>query len=76
LTPAKETGGEYMYNKGFSSIDVEKLRKDMRDDRLGAYFSGGFGAALVESADIDRASPEKLIEVARKQGIDLRKYQK
>jgi hypothetical protein len=38
----------------------------MRDDRLGAYFSGGFGAALVESADIDRASPEKLIEAARK----------
>ena len=34
-------------------IDIEKLRKDLRDESLGAYFGGGFGASLIESFDID-----------------------
>ena len=63
-----------MYNESIT-IDIEKLRDDMRDDCLGAYFGGGFDAALMESFDVDRASPEKLIEKARNQGVDLRKYQ-
>ena len=57
------------------TIDVDRLRDDMRDECLGAYFGGGFGAALIESFDIDRATPEKLVEMAQNQGIDLRKYQ-
>ena len=47
----------------------------MRDECLGAYFGGGFGAALIESFDVDRATPEKLVEMAQNQEIDLRKYQ-
>ena len=57
------------------TIDVNRLRDDMRDECLGAYFGGGFGAALIESFDVDRATPEKLVEMAQNQGIDLRKYQ-
>ena len=57
------------------TIDVDRLRDDMRDECLGAYFGGGFGAALIESFDVDRATPEKLGEMAQNQGIDLRKYQ-
>ncbi len=57
------------------TIDVDRLRDDMRDECLGAYFGGGFGAALIESFDVDRATPEKLVEMAQNQGIDLRKYQ-
>lgn len=57
------------------TIDVDRLRDDMRDECLGAYFGGGFGAALFESFDVDRASPEKLVEMAQNQGIDLRRYQ-
>lgn len=36
---------------------------------------GGFGAALIESFDIDRATPEQLVEMAQSQGINLRNYQ-
>lgn len=57
------------------TIDVDRLRDDMRDECLGAYFGGGFGAALIESFDVDRATPDKLVEMAQNQGIDLRKYQ-
>ena len=35
------------------TIDIDRLRDDMRDECLGAYFGGGFGAALIESFDVD-----------------------
>ena len=57
-----------------SSIDIEKLREDMKDDCLGAYFGGGFGAALIESFDVEKASPEELVKMAQNNGIDLRRY--
>ena len=56
------------------TIDIDRLRDDMRDECLGAYFGGGSGAALIESFDVDRATPEKLVEMAQNQGIDLRRY--
>ena len=56
------------------TIDVDRLRNDMREECLGAYFGGGFGAALIESFDVDRATLEKLVEMAQNQGIDLRRY--
>lgn len=66
--------GNEMYQETIT-IDVDRLRDDMRDECLGAYFGGGFGAALIESFDVDRATPEKLVEMAQNQEIDLRKYQ-
>lgn len=57
------------------TIDVEKLRKDMREDSLRAFFGGGFGGTMVEAGDINRISDEKLIEMAQRKGINLRKYQ-
>lgn len=62
-----------MYQEAIT-IDIDRLRDDMRDECLGAYFGGGFGAALIESFDVDRATPEKLVEMAQNQGIDLRRY--
>lgn len=56
------------------TVDVDALRKDMKSDSLGAFFGGGFGGALFEAGEIDRASPEKLVALAREKGIDLRKY--
>lgn len=56
-------------------IDVDKLREDMRNEDLGAFFGGGFGGALVEAIDIEKASDEELVDMALKQGIDLRKYE-
>ncbi len=58
-----------------NSIDVGELRKDMENEALSAFFGGGFGGALVESFDVDRATPEELVEMAQRQGIDLRRYQ-
>ena len=64
-----------MFEDEIITIDVDRLRDDMRDECLDIYFGGGFGGALIESFDIDRAVPEQLVELARSQGIDLRKYQ-
>lgn len=47
----------------------------MREECLRAYFGGGFGGGLIESFDVDRATPEELIEMAQNQGIDLLGYQ-
>ena len=49
-----------MFNETIT-IDIEKLRKDMREDCLGAFFGGRFGGALIEAGDIDRASDEELV---------------
>lgn len=56
-------------------IDIDKLRKDMLDNCYGAFFVADLGAALVESAEIEKASDEELIRIAQKQGIDLRRYE-
>ena len=55
-------------------IDIERLKDDMRNDDLGAYFGGGFGGALMEAFDVDRATPEELVQIAQDKGIDLRRY--
>ena len=56
-------------------IDVDKLREDMKNDAMGAFFGGGFGGALAEAGDIENASPEKLVELAREKGINLKRYE-
>ena len=56
------------------TIDIERLREDLRSDVLGAYFGGGFGGALMEAFDIDNATPEELLQIAQDNGVDLRRY--
>ena len=41
----------------------------------GAFFGGGFGGALMESFELERALPEELVEEAKRKGIDLRRFQ-
>jgi hypothetical protein len=55
-------------------IDIEKLRDDLREEALGTYFAAGYGGALIESFDINKASPEELIDIAYRYGIDLNEY--
>ena len=45
----------------------------MLDNCYALFFSADIVAALAETPDIERASDEELIEMAQKQGIDLRK---
>ena len=56
------------------NIDIEKLREDIKQDYYGAFFGGGFGGALMESFDVGKASPQKLIEIAEEKGVEIRKY--
>lgn len=55
-------------------INIEKLRKDLVNDSYGSFFVGRFGGALVEAKDIERMSPDGLIEYAKKKGVDIRQY--
>jgi hypothetical protein len=64
----KDTMNETMY------LDAERLRKDIKNDLYGAYFSAGFGAAMVTASEVDQASAQKLIKIAERLGIDLNKY--
>lgn len=56
------------------TIDIERLREDLRSDDLGAYIGGGFGGALMEAFDIDNATPEELLQIAQDRDVDLRRY--
>lgn len=57
------------------NVDIVKLRKYMLDNSYGAFFVGDFGGALAEAAEIEKASDEELIEMAKRQGIDLRRFE-
>ena len=56
-------------------INIERLREDMHDDSMGAFFGGGFGGALIESFDIENASDDRILEMARRKGIDIGEYE-
>ena len=58
------------------SIDVKKLRRDMQNEALGAYFGGGIAPALIDVSNIDRASDDEVIRIAKRMGVDLRRYMK
>ena len=55
-------------------IDIDKLKEDLQDDSYGAYFSGGYGGALIEAMETEDDSDEDIIMKAKKNGIDLQDY--
>jgi hypothetical protein len=57
------------------TIDIDALKRDLQSGLYGAYFGGGFGGAMISAYDLERATPEKVVEIALNKGIDLRKYQ-
>ena len=54
-------------------IDVNQLRKDMRDYYGTAMFTG-FPMAVMDLSKVERLSDRELVELAQKNGVDLRKY--
>ncbi len=56
--------------------DIKRLRRDLADEfgALGAAFSGGLG--FMEMMEVESASPEKLLKIARQEGFNLDKYRK
>ena len=54
-------------------IDVNRLRRDMKDDYGTAMFNG-FPIAVMDVGNVERLSDRELVELAQKKGVDLRKY--
>ena len=52
-------------------MTIEDLRKKLIEDLEPAFFVGGFGGAMIEIEEIKNASPEELIEIARKKGYQI-----
>ena len=55
-------------------IDTEKLKDDLINYFEGAFFVGGFGAALYDVKKIQNADLDELIEIAEENNFDLKKY--
>ena len=57
-------------------IDYEALREELKQELYGAAFGGGFSGAFLEAGDVDDASPEELLRMARNNGIDPEDYER
>lgn len=55
-------------------IDYERLRKKLVFRDFLAGLIGGTHAAVRDCADVHNATPEELIAIARRRGINLEKY--
>ena len=55
-------------------IDINKLKQDLKDYYEAAYFTLGYGAALMDSFDLDNLSDEEIISKAAENGVDLEHY--
>ena len=62
----KENPMEYETN-------VSRLRRDMKEYYGTAMFNG-FPMAVVDLSKVERMSDRELVELAQKNGVDLRKY--
>ncbi len=54
-------------------IDVNHLRRDMKDYYGTAMFNG-FPMAVMDLSKVERLSDRELVDLAQKNGVDLRKY--
>ena len=55
-------------------IDINKLKQDLKNYYEAAYFTLGYGAALMDSFDLDNLSDEEIISKATENGVDLEQY--
>lgn len=55
-------------------INIEKLKEDLLNEALGMFFGAGIGAGLIEASQIESASGEELIEIAKEMNINIHKY--
>ena len=56
------------------TINIEKLKNDLKNELLGAYYGAGFGGALIESFNLDNMSPEEIVNLALRYGFNLENY--
>ena len=55
-------------------IDINKLKQDWKDYYEAAYFTLGYGAALMDSFDLDNLSDEEIINKAIDNGLNIENY--
>lgn len=55
-------------------IDINKLKQDLKEYYESAYFILGYGAALMQSFDIDNLSDEEIINKAIDNGLNIENY--
>lgn len=55
-------------------IDIDKLKQDLKDYYEAAYFTLGYGAALMDSFDLDNLSDEEIISKAIDNGLNIENY--
>ena len=55
-------------------IDINKLKQDLKNYYEAAYFTLGYGAALMDSFDLNNLSDEEIISKAAENGVDLEQY--
>ena len=58
-----------------NDIDIVKLRKDLNDYFTSTMFMVS-KYAIIDMVDVQTASPEKIIQIAKKNKFDLNKYKK
>lgn len=56
-------------------IDLDALREDLKCECYGSFFGAGIGGAIIESFNVDHASPSELLEMAYRWGIDVKEYE-
>lgn len=54
-------------------IDVNRLRRDLKDDYGTAAFNG-FPMAAMDLFKVERLSDYEIVELALKRGVDLKQY--
>ena len=57
------------------TIDIEKLKNDLKNELLGAYYGAGFGGPLIESFKLDSMTPEEIVNLAIRYGFNLENYE-
>lgn len=55
------------------SIDINRLRRDLKD-YYGTAMFGGFPMAMIDVSKVERASADELIALAQSCGVDINKY--
>lgn len=55
-------------------IDVDRLRQGLVD-HSGTAMAGGAWPAIADVSEVESVSAQELIEIAEREGIDLRKFE-
>lgn len=55
-------------------LDVDSLRRDLISYFESAFYSGGYGAAIIDISKVERASITELIQIANNNNFNLFDY--